>query len=157
MGMDMRSREVIIGTPSWVVKARSVRRRPEDERWDIEKVLSIRGTPDDPTPGVAPGYLRAPVIAPPDVLEPTDPASVMPDDEPGLTGRRVRLLKDDFVVHGYTPGCSACVALEVDGSTRKGHNEVCRKRMEDLLVITQAGRDRVEEGYSRIAEAALRI
>ena len=51
LGMDMRTTEVIIGTPSGVVKARSVRRRPEDERWDMEKLPSIRGTPDDPTPG----------------------------------------------------------------------------------------------------------
>ena len=106
LGMDMRSTEVLIGTPSGVVKARSVRRRPDDERWDIDNVLDIKGTPDNPTPGLSPEFLRAPVVAPPNVLEPADE---QPSEEPGLTGRRVRLTQLDFDEHGFTPGCAACI------------------------------------------------
>ena len=36
LGMRMRSDEVLIGTPGGVVKARSVRRRAEGEKWDLE-------------------------------------------------------------------------------------------------------------------------
>ena len=116
-------------------------------------ILVVKGTPDNPTPGVATGYLRAPVVAPPDLMNPEE---TVPDDEPGLTGRRVRLLAQDFDVHRYTPGSSACIALETDGRIRKGHNEVCRKQMESLLSDTPDGRNRVEIGYGRIADAALR-
>ena len=96
LGMDMRSTEVIIGTPSGVVKARSVRRRPEDERWNIDSISSIKGTPDIPTPGISPDGLRAPVVPPPNIL---DPAEERPADEPGLSGRRARLNIQDFEVH----------------------------------------------------------
>jgi len=52
------------------------------------------------------------------------------------TGRRTKLKKSDFETHGYTPGCRSCSMLEYDGVARHGHNEICRKRMEDLLSQT---------------------
>ena len=61
LGLDQRTEEVIIGTPSGIVKCRSVRRRPEPERWNTDAVLAIRGTPWEPTPGVDPELLRAAV------------------------------------------------------------------------------------------------
>ena len=40
----------IIGTWSGVIKAKTVRRLPEDQRWFAEEVLSIRGIPSTPVP-----------------------------------------------------------------------------------------------------------
>ena len=51
MGQVSRTNEVVIGTPDGIVKAWAVRRRPEDERWDMEAVNAIKGTPARPTPG----------------------------------------------------------------------------------------------------------
>ena len=48
LGMDLRSGEVIIGTKSGVVRARTIKRRLEDVRWDAEEALAIKGTPWDP-------------------------------------------------------------------------------------------------------------
>ena len=45
LGLVMKSQEVIIGTPSGVVRARSVKRRPEDVRWSADEVMKIVGTP----------------------------------------------------------------------------------------------------------------
>ena len=153
-GWDIRSTEVLIATPSGVVKARSIRRRLEDERWCIEELVRISGTPDNPTPGISPEFLRAPVMAPPDGM---DEAPEPHFEEPGMSGRRVRLLPADFDRHGYTPGCASCTAIELDGRTRKGHNSVCRARMEAALSETPESRERVEMGYSRVATATLRV
>lgn len=51
LGMRLRSDEVVIGTTGGVIKARSVRRKPEAERWDKEMCKAMRGTPRSPVPG----------------------------------------------------------------------------------------------------------
>ena len=43
LGLDQRTEEVIIGTPSGIVKCRSVRRRPEPERWTRTRCLRFVG------------------------------------------------------------------------------------------------------------------
>ena len=52
LGLRMKSDESIIGTPNGVIKAKTVRRLPEDQRWSAEEVLNIRGRPSNPVPGV---------------------------------------------------------------------------------------------------------
>ena len=158
LGMDVRTTEVLIGTPSGIVRARSVRRRPEEERFSAQELSNISGTPWNPTPGIDARQLSAAAVLPPEVI--TD--EVLADDpppppvEPGLTGRRTQLKKSDFETHGYTPGCPGCSKLEYDGVARSGHNEICRKRMEDLLSQTSEGKTRVDHGYQRVATAAMR-
>ena len=148
LGVEMQSTEAIIGTPSGIVRARSVKRRPEDVRWSMAEILAIQGSPWDPTPGVAPELLRAPM------LPPRDPDAVVPDlqppTEPGLTGRRVRLTAEDFARYDYTPGCGACISLATNGTTRKGHSAICRERMENCY----QNKVKVEEG-SKMATAGL--
>ena len=50
--MRMKSGESIIGTLSGVIKSKTLRRLPEEQRWCAEYVLSIRGVPSNPVPGV---------------------------------------------------------------------------------------------------------
>ena len=45
LGLRMKSDESIIGTPNGVIKAKTVRRLLEDQRWCAEEVLSTRGIP----------------------------------------------------------------------------------------------------------------
>ena len=109
MGMDLRTGEVLIGTPSGVVKARSVRRRIEEERWNAQEVLAVRGTPWEPTPGVDPDLLPTAVRRPPTE---GDRAPAPPVVEPGLTARRTQLRRADFDKFGFTEGCVACRNIE---------------------------------------------
>ena len=158
LGMDVRTTEVLIGTPSGIVRARSVRRRPEEERFSAQELLKISGTPWNPTPGIDARQLSAAALLPPEVITDEGLADDPPPPpvEPGLTGRRTQLKKSDFEAHGYTPGCPGCSKLEYDGIARTGHNEICRKRMEDLLSQTNEGKSRVDHGYQRVATAAMR-
>ena len=50
--MRMRSDEIIVGTADGVIKARTIRRRPEGEQWSAEEVENMKGTPSMPVPGV---------------------------------------------------------------------------------------------------------
>ena len=152
--MDLRTDEVLIGTASGIVKSRTVKRKMEEERWNTQEALSVKGTPWDPTPGTDPNLIPAAVRRPPAVGEetPTPPAV-----EPGLGARRTTLRRADCLKFGFTEGCPACRSIERDGDTRKGHNEICRARMEAELMKTEEGRQRVEGGYGRVADAAMRI
>ena len=51
LGLRAKSDEDLIGTPHGVVRARTVRRLPEDQRRDGDYLRSIRGTPREPIPG----------------------------------------------------------------------------------------------------------
>ena len=46
----MKSDESIIGTLNGVIKAKTVRRLPEDQTWCAEEVFNIRGVPSNPLP-----------------------------------------------------------------------------------------------------------
>ena len=50
LGIKGRTGENIIGTAEGVVKAHTVRRRPKEERWSLEEVHAIKGTPGRPNP-----------------------------------------------------------------------------------------------------------
>ena len=51
LGLRGRTGEHIVGTPEGVIKAFTVRRRSEDERWSGKEVNELRGTPSNPKPG----------------------------------------------------------------------------------------------------------
>ena len=54
-----RTTEVVIGTGEGVVKAWAIKRRLEGEKWDVEWINGVRGTPAEPIPGQ--GKKRVPV------------------------------------------------------------------------------------------------
>ena len=47
----MESSELIILTQKGAIKVRAYRRKPEDERWDKEYMMSVKGLPWEPIPG----------------------------------------------------------------------------------------------------------
>ena len=51
LALRMRSDESIVGTPSGVIKAKTVRRFPQDQRWCADEVLNMRGVPSSPMLG----------------------------------------------------------------------------------------------------------
>ena len=51
LGLRMKSDESIIGTPSGVIRAKTARRVPEDQRWCAAEVLNIRRIPSNPVRG----------------------------------------------------------------------------------------------------------
>ena len=93
LGLVMKSQEVIIWTPSRVVRARSIKRRPEDVRWNADEVMKIVGAPWNPTPGGEPDRLQAPLLLPADIGA---VPSTAPPAEPGFVGRRTKFTAVDI-------------------------------------------------------------
>ena len=66
-----------------------------------------------------------------------------------MVPRRARLKPEDFEKFGYTVGCPGCDQLQIGGSARIIHNEVCRDRIEAELMKTESGKDRVDKAKDR--------
>ena len=64
--------------------------------------------------------------------------------------RGALLFREDFLVHGLTPGCSGCRCIR-KGAKICGHSERCRKRMEALVAQGPAGKARLEKAKRRLA------
>ena len=62
LGLRMKSDESIVGTPNGVIKAKTVRRLPEEQRWCAEDVLSMRGVQSNPVPGVGGDHVPVDVV-----------------------------------------------------------------------------------------------
>ena len=59
LGMRLRSDEILIGTTRGVIKTRTVRRRVEEEQWDLEFATSIKGEPRQLVPGINSDHVPA--------------------------------------------------------------------------------------------------
>ena len=154
LGVEPRTGELRIGTTSGVIKARSIRRKLEEERWSSTALQHLRGTPWEPTPGTQAAQGDTVAGDPGDKALPRAPEE---HTEPGHVARRTRLTRDDFEIHGHTPGCYGCRLMREDNGKSGPHNEVCRQRMEAAISATPEGSARVEGGYHRLAGAAQRI
>ena len=146
--MGVQGAEYLVMTGDGAVRAHSLRRVPMESRWDKEIILQMKGTPwaprgggvEEPIPATRPGSQQ--------VEEP-----VAGGNQEVPERRRMRMEKEDFIEHQYTPGCRGCTNLQA-GRPAQGHSEKCRKRMEEELKKTAGGAARVARAYDKIDEAA---
>ena len=151
MGVKGRTGEYIVGTSVGVVKAHTVRRKPEDMRWNADEINAVVGTPHQPKPGRndsrIPVRIRAPAMEEPIAAPP----------ELDFKPRRVNIQRRDYQRHGYTDGCAGCDAMAT-GTAKRPHNPRCIERMMDELAKTDEGKERIRKGEERItAELARRV
>ena len=110
LGHNRGSSEVLIGTPDGVVRARAVKRKPEEERWRADAILNITGTPARPNPQM-PGHdipVHIHVQFDVDHCLPGEPAPARVE----IVSRRTYLKACDFQKHGWTEGCEGCRRLK---------------------------------------------
>ena len=150
LGHTRNSNEHLIGTHGGVVKAYSVKRRSEDERWDKAYIEGVRGTPQQPDP--ARSGLTVPISVRFDVAAPEDGAPPKADqDEPQRQIRRMRITEAILKQHGYTDGCEGCRFRRAGLSETRGHTEACRTRIEAAMAGEEVGRRVLDEQRQRIA------
>ena len=127
LGYRPTSGEMIIGTSAGVMRTRTVRRRPEEERWgpaNLELVVGVPWQPNakeedreegDAMPHVCiePKLPSVPVLRP-EVVEPAP--------------RRLYVRGGDLKEHGTTAGCKGCLAWLRGGKTVT-HSDACRDRV----------------------------
>ncbi len=145
LGVLQSSNELLVATDAGVVKVRTIKRLPDDRRWDAEAVLAIKGTPWAPVDGATTAPVPVAVHFP--VYEGNLPPAV--DRDPAVEVRAMRLQKADFEAHGFSDGCRGCVALRRSAHGIP-HTAACRARMKAAMEATPEGADRVRRDAERI-------
>ena len=126
----------------------SIRRKPEDQQWNVELLQSIQGTPWAPNPSTVRGSREA-LELPEPLAIPVEQPDVAPEEVQTAPYKshfkRVYLRQDDFEKFGYSAGCKACAFIR-KGLDRQGipHDEDCRTRIVQRLQETEYGRKRIE-------------
>ena len=125
--MKGSSGEYIIGDPKGIWKTRTVRRRPDEEKWHRDNLQLVGGVPwrlsvnDPKVDGEA---LKMDV---PEAGE-MSTKDVEEDSWKLVAPRQLYLRKSDFDKHGFSQGCMGCRSL-LRGTARQAHSEACRTRM----------------------------
>ena len=139
LGHTRSSNEHLIGTPGGVVKAYSIRRKIDEERWSKQAVEGMKGTPDQMKPGPgAVGGGGPPVDFGGGAMDDLEPDHV--EKPPVLETRRFRITPTMLEEHGYTDGCDGCQRKRAGLRGHAAHSEVCRQRVAEALKQTAAGR-----------------
>ena len=127
LGIHEASGEHIIGTKDGCLKAKDIKRKPEADRWMLEDVQNMKGTPWEPVPGHPDRELKSKVVVREEpILPPPEPS----DEQP--TMRRLYIRKKDIIKYGATVGCEGCRAV-VRGGVSRNHTEECRARIEKAI------------------------
>ena len=152
LGINPRTNMGIVGTPQGIIYARSIRRRPEGERWSADAVRRLRGTPSDPK-----GIQHQDEEAQEQEAEqqprqqPRRPDVYFPDAEASIPiPRRTYITAEDYIKYGYTIGCPGCIAMSNQSKRRKPHTEACRARFRTAMAEDDQDKARVEEEDARI-------
>ena len=150
VGVHDRTGEHVVvalnGGPATLV--RTIKRLTEAERWDYEAVDGVLARPRKPDPrGRADSRQAREQPQPPsgaqEGLAPgsagLQPGRVMPSEPPSRRDFRItkRMIDDE----GQTEGCQGCRAAARGG--RGNHTAECRRRFEEMLSKTEAGRRRL--------------
>ena len=129
MGIKEESEEYIIGASLGVFKTRSVRRRPDSEKFDLQQLLAVKGLPWQPQPNKEGDFRVMPaevLIIPVESGVPPPPVTA----EPQI--RRLCIKKEDVMKHGYCQGCPGCQAIRLGRSAAR-HSDACRMRIEEAI------------------------
>ena len=148
LGYRTTSAEMIIGTTSGIMRSRTVRRMPEDERWGASNLDLVKGLPWRPD-GQADLQRedddKMPVVdirpAAPDVLvERPEPEESVP--------RQLYVRTKDIQKYGVTDGCPGCRAWALGRKTQT-HSARCRERISEALQGSDEGQVRLQAQRAR--------
>ena len=148
LGYSRFSNTFIVYTPTGVDTARTLRRRPENERWSSERLAQVTATPWSiyERPAVQVRFREA-----------AAPAGDTEHDPPVVI-RNMRINKADLDQYGYTEGCMQCNVMRRTGKAAPGrvHTAACRSRIIEAINQTDAGKHRIAQYDERLTEAMAR-
>ena len=150
VGFVMRTGEHLVATSIGVFRVSTIMRRPADQRWSETMIKEIKGSPEEPIPGMS--GRRIPAYTKKYQQEPDEKAVYVPAQEPEVDPRKAKVQKTDVDEHGPTEKCPGCRA-HVSGKYRNRHTDECRQRFEKLLHQTEKGRRRFESATERRLDA----
>ena len=149
LGYSRSSNTYIVHNADGITTARTMRRRPESERWSADRLASLQATPwsiyERPATRVR-FRVDAPAFTGEEAME--SPAAL----------RHMRINTDDLDRHGYTDGCVQCTYIRRHRRARPGasHSHTCRARMMEAIGQTEAGKRRIAQHDERTNELMAR-
>eukprot|EP00435_Cladocopium_sp_Y103_P049982 s1685_g15.t1 len=147
LGLQEGSALKWIGTRDGVVRAWTVKRRPEDKRWIQEELNHLVGLPWQLRPPLEAskkvelgGEISLQVeYQPPPAVE-----DVKEKRRKGYVPRGIYIRKDVELQHfGYTPQCDGCDAAQ-RGLGHRQHSRACKERIAAEMAKTNEGKKRLE-------------
>ena len=145
LGIMARAQEVLIGIKHGVIKCRIVTRLAEQERWDVEQVTVVRGTPWEAVPGRNDRRVLVAIDHRGNGVQPMDDEDdaqeqSQPHGETEEALVQFRGGPDKFHVskraverYGPTEWCPAGTSIIkkglVSGRAGANHNDICRQRI----------------------------
>ena len=147
IGMKMNSSEKLVATEGGIIKVRSIRRRMESERWNVDEHQWINKYPWRPYADSEEDevHIRPPQpVTPEGVTE--EPKLRQRDGDP--IPRPFKITRKDLVNYGYTPGCPGCQAAANDLRQRT-HTMTCRQRLEKAMMGDEFGANRIKDARAR--------
>ena len=130
LGVKGKSGEIIVSDADGVWKTRSVRRKPQDERWDESNVDMVKTSPWSSKGDTEGGASETPAVAVRmrddeyDAIKRAEPEENIP--------RNFYITTKNLEDHGYSAGCPGCLSIS-RGKARQAHSAACRKRFESLV------------------------
>ena len=115
IGTASRNADLLVMTPTGVVKGHSLHRRAEIDRWSTEGFSALRGLPwkmSNPVERAPPNRVDMPALV----------GEQPNNEEKDFKPRHLYVLKSDIAKFGYTPCCPGCIA-QTEGSAARSHNE----------------------------------
>ena len=128
------------------VEARSVTRRPAQNRWSSEKLASLKITPWSTRDKTEPAVRSQ---------APTEAVDGRVEVAPPTAPRDFRINAKDLVDHGYSEGCPQCRHIEAVGRPRPGgtHSAACRTRILEAIGQSDAGKQCLSDHEARLDRA----
>ena len=148
--LNSSSQAVVVTQQGTAIKARSanVRRIPESERWDADRILGMRPVPWSPDGSDNAFNIQVGVERPAEMV-PRAPREVLMENKVA----RTYLRSADFEQWGLSEGCLGCRYLKTDQERQQSHSEACRRRIEGLLKGDPAGSARMVAADEKINRA----
>ena len=142
VGTASRNADLLVMTPTGVVKGHSLHRRAEEDRWSKEGFDQLRGLPWKWTNPVE--------RAPPNRVDMPELVGEQPKPDPKeFRARNLYVLKGDLEKYGFTTLCPGCEAVML-GLPQRSHNDECRLRIQRSLMETEEGKQRVQRALDRM-------
>ena len=145
LGHARTSNEILIGTRQGVVRAYSVSRQSEDQRWDGQLIQEMVGTPQKPDPKREGTHIPIKVTFDSPEEAEADQAREKQEDV-----RRMRITADMLAEYGYTDGCEGCRFKKAGMKGTRPHSERCRSRIMEVLSKAEEGWEKIQQDQRRI-------
>ena len=146
LGHTRSSNEVLIGTKTGVIRAYSIGRKEEGQRWDSNLILEMQGTPQRPDPG-KPG-LQVPILVNFDPPTIENPEATDLSKEHGRL-RRMKITDEMLRKYGYEENCPRCRNRKAGLVSNMNHSEQCRKRIYEEMENNEDGRRKKQQTEER--------